>query len=246
MDKQYIIDRVRSDLRNEIYELMTHVGYHELEKELTEMVLKNTPVYVAIRAYSLNQSVPLQEKNERKELFAYIVYRAMNEALGGFHFDRYKSLCTGSLETMRMSQILQNFSFEEFINNYDRYQYLKQEPEWEPFVHSRQFRHLEDAITSSVKKNRVIPGVSKAIGKDIVDALSLTEDYGYVRVSDELKDKLFEPPDGGISPYVSLHPIPITVKGQRCRVLLRRASRTDNRFRLLLTNFGALIKGAVD
>ncbi len=242
MDKDYVIRRVRSDLRNEIYELMTHVGYHALEKELTEAVLNTHPLYSAIRTYSLDPAFSMEEKKEHKELFAYLIYRTMNESLGGFHFDRYRSLSTGSLEVERMNQVVQTFDFNAFLREYDNYEYLKQDPEWEPFVESHQYRHLEDAITASIKKNRVIPGVARAIGKDIVDALNLTEDYGYVRVSPTLLVKEFDPPNAE-STFVSLCRTPIEVDGQRHIVLLTRASRTADTFRLLATNFGALIKG---
>lgn len=242
VDSQYIIERVRSDLRNEVYELMTHVGYHALEKQLTEMVLDGQPLYSAIRTYSLNPAIPFEEKNQRKQLFAYMIYRAMNEALGGFHFDRFKSLSTGPLEAARLNDIVQAFNFSEFLESYDSYQYLRQEPDWEPFVESRQFRHLEDAITSSIKKNRVIPGVAKAIGKDVVDALQLSADYGYVRVSDALLQTEFDAPEG-TTDYLSLRKVQIEAGGKKCHVLLKRASRNSSRFRLLVTNFGALIRG---
>jgi hypothetical protein len=243
MDKQYTISRVRSDLRNEIYDLMTHVGYHGLEKELTESVLAHTPLYASVRKYSLDQSVPIEEKNEKKELFAYTIFQAMNASLGGFHFDRYRSLSTGVLETIKMNEIVESFDFDAFLENYDSYFYLKTEPDWEPFCESKQFRQLEGAITSSVKKNRVIPGVAKAIGKDIVDALSLTENYGYIRVSEELMNKMFDPPEEPVGDYVSLRSTPIVVDGEKCEVLLKRASRNEDRFKLLATNFGALIRG---
>lgn len=241
-DKQYIISRVRSDLRNEIYELMTHVGYHALEKELTESVLRQNRLYSAIRKFSLDQAVSFDEKNEKKQLFAYTIYRSMNESLGGFHFDRYRSLSTGALETMKLNEIVETYDFDEFLANYDAYLYMRDEPDWEPFVESRQYRHLEDAITSSIKKNRVIPGVARAIGKDIVDALSLTERYGYVRVPQEQLEKRF-PSDDDLGDYVSLRKVPIVVEGETCSVLLKRSSRVDTDFRLLTTNFGALIKG---
>jgi len=166
----------------------------------------------------------------------------MNETLGGFHFDRYRSLSTGPLEVSRMNQIVQTFNFPEFLQNYESFAYLRQEPDWEPFVESRQFRHLEDAITSSLKKNRVIPGVSRAIGKDIVDALNLKEDYGYVRVPEDMLTKEFDGPKEATD-YVSLQRVPIVVHGQRYYVLLKRMSRVAEKFRLLVTNFGALIRG---
>jgi hypothetical protein len=243
-DLSYMIDRLRSDLRTEIYELMTHVGYHTLEKQLTESVLIANPLYSSIRRFTLDPNVPQEEKTARKELFAYTIYRAMNATLGGFHFDRYRSLCTGALQYQRMSEIIRTFSFDEFLANYEGYVYLRGEPDWQPFVESKQFRHLEDAITSSLKKNTVIPGVSRAIAKDIVDTLKLNETYGYIRVSDRLLEKEFEPPEGHeFGDYVSLRKTPIVVGNEQCYVLLKRTSRVSSTFKLLATNFGALIKG---
>jgi hypothetical protein len=244
MDKQYVIERVRSDLRNDIYELMTHVGYHALEKELTEMVLNTNRLYSQLRRYSADMKVPFEEKGLKKQLFAYLIYRTMNESLGGFHFDRYKSLSTGPLEVTKMNEIVESFDFDDFLARSESYAFLKDEPDFEPFVESRQFRHLEDGITSAIKKNRVIPGVARAIGKDIVDALHLTENYGYIRVSDDLRNREFDVPEHELKEYVSLKRIPLQVGGESCFVLLKRASRNSPKFRLLTTNFGALIKGS--
>ena len=243
VDTRYVIQRLRSDLRNEIYELMTHTGYHALEKELTEQVLNSSPLYAQLRRHATSLSTLMQERDTKKELFAYAIFRRMNEVLGGFHFDRYRSLSSGPRETQLLVEVVDAFDFDSFLENYANYEYLKEEPDYEVFVQSKQYRLLEDSITSAIKKNRVIPAVQTAIGKDIADALHLTEDYGYIRPTEDLLEKEFDLPPRQNKPYVSLTRVTVAVNNQTCPVLLKRMSRNSQKFRLLVTNFGALIRG---
>ena len=75
------------------------------------------------------------------------------------------------------------------------------------------------------------------------DELRLTGSYTYVRPPDKLIDREFDVPDSAEKRYVSLKQVTMVIDKQRCLVLLKRASRNSLKFRLLLTNFGALIKG---
>lgn len=243
MDKRYVIDRVRSDLRNEIYELMTHPGYHSLEKELTESLLNANLSYQGLRRYSLCRDIPLEEKERTKQLFAYMIYREMNARLGGFHFNRYRSFSTGEQQDRILGEVLEAINFDEFVQCLDSYLFYEQEPEFKDFAESKQFRNLEDCITSGIKKNTVIPALSRAIAQDVVDALHLDENYTYLRVSPEGREELFSYPSERFADAVSLRKIRLYVGGEHCHVLLKRTNRTSNDFRYLLTDFGAIIKG---
>lgn len=243
MDKRYVIERVRTDLRNDIYDLMTHVGYHALEKEMTESLLKTHKLYNDLRSFAVIRSIPYEEKNDRKELFAYHVFREMNSRLGGFHFDRFKSLSSGQAELKALNDLLVKVDFEKFNEQYESYQFYKDEPDYDSFKESKQFRLLESSIASAVKKNKVVPGVARAIAQDIVDGLRLTEDYSYIRLAPEIKGKTFALPEDENSQYLSLRKIPFVADGKECRVLLKRESRNSDKFRFLLTDFGAVIKG---
>ena len=243
MDKRFIIERVRSDLRNDIYDLMTHVGYHALEKEMTESLLKTNKLYNDLRSFAAVRSIPWEEKNARKELFAYHLYREMNARLGGFHFDRFKSLSSGQAELQLLNEMLVCLDFEAFNAGIDAYQFYRAEPDFGGFQQSRQFRLLESLIASAIKKNKVVPGVARAIAQDVVDALRLDEEYTYIRIDPSLREKHFELPDDENTHYLSLRKIPFVCDGQEWRVLLKRESRNSDTFRFLLTDFGALIRG---
>jgi hypothetical protein len=243
MDKRYVIDRVKSDLRNEIYDLMNHVGYHELEKELTESLMNANPLYNSLRAYSLDPGIAAEEKDDRKQMFAYVIYREMNSRLGGFHFDRFRSLSTGDVQDRLFNEIIDGLVFTDFLRHIDRCESYRFESEYEDFVASRQYRNLEDAITLAIKKGRVIPAVATAIAQDIVDALHLDEDYEYLRVSLQEGEKVFEFPPDEVSTYESIKRLPVVVDGKRHAVVIKRQSRTSDDFVYLRTNFGALIKG---
>jgi hypothetical protein len=243
MDKRFIIDRVRTDLRNDIYELMTHSAYHALEKDLTESLINATPLYIALRAFSRNSNLSPEAKEDRRALFAFIIYREMNIHLGGFHFDRYKSLSSGELQDRLLMQVLESLDFNKFLAEYDHYVWLKNDREYPEFVESRQYRNLEDSITSGIKKNKVIPSLGRAIAQDIVDALHLDEKYQYVRISESEKQRVFDFPPQELHEPESLKKITIAVDDEVCSVMLKRCSRTSDQFRYLITDFGALIKG---
>lgn len=230
-------------MRREIYDLMTHPGYHSLEKELTESLLQTNELYNALRAFSRDRGVPPEQRESMRDLFAYIIFREMNLKMGGFHFDRYKSLTTGELQDRLMSEVLESLDFNEFLVNFAMFTAYSEEPGFDEFVAQKQSRFLEDSITSAIKKNNVIPALGRAIAQDVVDALHLTENFGYLRASEEAKEELFEFAEESISEYVALRKIAIVVEGESFRVLLKRTSRTSNQFRYLLTDFGALIKG---
>ena len=241
--KLYIVDRVRTDLRNDIYELMTHAGYHALEKNLTESLVNANKLFKNLRTFSLNPDIPAQEKEAKRAAFAYLIYREMNARLGGFHFDRYKCLSSGELQDRVLNEVMESFDFEEFVRDTEKYAWIRQESDFRDFIESRQYRNLEDSITSVIKKNKVIPALGRAIAQDIVDALHLDQNYAYVRIPDAEKLRTFDFPPQDLFEQESLKKISISANDEICSVLLKRCSRTSDQFRYLLTDFGALIKG---
>lgn len=243
MDKLYVVERVKSDLRNEIYELMTHVGYHDFEKELTEALVNAHPVYNALRLYSRESTIPAETREEVRQLFAYSIFKEMNSQLGGFHFDRYKSFTTGDAQNQKLIDILDALSFTDYLDNLGQFWELRSEPEYADFVISRQYRNLEDAITLAIKKGKVVPAVARAIAQDVVDDLHLTEEFTYLKVTDEARVQVFEFPEEEVGAFISLMKMPVTVNGERCSVMVKRVTRTAAAFMYLQTNFGALIKG---
>lgn len=243
MDKRYVIERVRTDLRNEIYDLMTHVGYHALEKELTESLLQSCALYTQMRSFTTRRSISAEEKNQKRTLFAYLIFREMNAELGGFHFNRFESLSTGMRELSKLNELAHMWDFDEFLRNYDRYTSYINEPEFDNFIRTKQAKYLESSIAAAIKKNTVIPNVARAIGQDIVDALRLNEEYSYIRVDERMRQRVFTFPEIEDKLYISLRKISITVDGHEQRVLLKRTTRNSDEFRFLLTDFGALIKG---
>jgi len=246
MNKLYIIDRVRTDLRNGIYDLMTHVGYHSLEKEMTESLLKRCNLYNSLRRFSSDRTVPGNLKNEIKELFAFLIYREMQLELGGFHFNRFESLSTGSKETEHLNHLIETYDFDVYLQNWQQYMVYRDEPEFRSFAKSKQYRFLESSITSAIKKNKVIPGVARAIAQDIVDALNLDEDYTYLKLTKKMRQKTFVLPHNEGSEYLSLRKISFTFNGELHRVLLKRRTRNSEDFSFLLTDFGATIKGNIN
>ena len=243
MNKRFIIDRVRCDLRNEIYDLMTHVGYHALEKELTESLINANKLYNSFRSYSLDPQISGPEKDEKKQMFAYLIYKEMNASLGGFHFDRFKSLTTGELQNRRLNEIVDRMDFAEFLQNYESYRTYETDEGFIDFAESKQYRNLEDSITLAIKKNKVIPAVSRAIAQDLVDSLRLTENYGYLIATDEMRKKVFELDSSKAKDWESMKKIPVIFGNEECSVVIKRISRTTDKFQYLLTDFGGMIKG---
>jgi hypothetical protein len=222
---------------------MTHPGYHSLEKELTESLLQANSLYNGLRLFSRDKSIGQEEKDEKKQLFAFVVFREMNQKLGGFHFDRYRSLSSGDLQEKMMSELVESLDFDEFLANYDSFRCYMHEQDFAEFAASNQFRNLEDTISTSIKKNKVIPALGRAIGQDIVDALHLTENYGYLRISEDAREERFDFPDENIAEFVSLRKIAIVVENLSHHVLLKRCDRGSSQFQYLVTDFGGLMKG---
>jgi len=243
MDKRYVIDRVKSDLRTDMYDLLTHNGYHALEKELTESLLNANPLYCALRDFTHDPNRSNAEKKEKKQMFAYLIFREMNQTLGGFHFDRFKSLTTGQLQTQRMKEVLANLDFQDFIAHYSSFDFFRKEPDFHEFLQSNQYKCLEDTITLEIKKNTVIPSVTRAIAQDIVDSLHLDEEYGYIRISRQELGREFGFKKGIIKNYQSLLRTTIPENNMSWPVLLKRKSRTSQKFVYLKTNFNSCIRG---
>ncbi len=242
-DKYYIINRVKTDLRDEIYDLMTHPCYHSLEKNLTEKILDNHVLYKSLKEFSRSRDIPVQEKTEKKKLFSYLIYREVNKHLGGFNFDRYKSLNSGQKENQILDDIIESLDFNEFLRNYSKFESLRKEKKYPEFVESGQYSLLEDRITTTIKKNRVIPKLIYGIASDVASLLDLDEEYAYIRLDEDDLNKTFELEDKINYTYESLKPTIITVDGSQHKVLLKRYSRTSSYFKFLLTDFKGIITG---
>jgi len=242
-DKLYTIDRVRCDLRSCIYELMQHQGYHGLEKEFTEQLIQSYPLYRALRQFDQDVSLSPEFKKQSKELFSFYLYLRMNEKLGAFDFNRFHSFSSGGAENQLFQELIETTSFQNFLSQKSHLEQLVYHSEYAQFVSSGQYRSLESSICASIKKNRVIPGLSRAIARDIVDVLTLQENYGYIRLSDEARQKRFFFENEKVPIYVSLKTTTIQFDNARYLVLLKRVSRNSDQFSYLLTDFGALIRG---
>ncbi|MBD3345313.1 MAG: hypothetical protein GF401_09655 [Chitinivibrionales bacterium] len=243
MNKRYIIDRVKSDLRNDIYELMTHYGYHTLEKELTESLLNNNEVYCALRHYMNRGDIPLPERVERKTVYSYLIFKKMNEQLGGFHFDRFKSFTIGDSQNDLLNEMMSKYDFADFLRNYASFESMKNEEPYHDFAKSNQHKNLEDTIAMAIKKNNVIPAVTNAIAQDIVDALELTENYFYMQLGEASREQVFDYSEESISDYISLKKLKVLADNSQCTVMLKRSQPGSPYFTFLLTNFGSCIRG---
>ncbi|MBD3320608.1 MAG: hypothetical protein GF350_05875 [Chitinivibrionales bacterium] len=243
MNKKYIIDRVKSDLRNDIYELMTHKGYHTLEKELTENLLNKHDVYCSLRAFMVRDDISLRERQAKRTLYSYLIYKKMNERLGGFHFDRFKSFTAGDMQNDLLNEMLERYKFDDFLSGYSSFESLAAEEPFFDFSHSKQHKNLEDTIAMALKKNTVIPSVSNAIAQDIVDGLQLTENYTYIQIENSAREQIFDFSSEVVSEYVSLKRVNVVADGIPCTAMLKRCAPASKQFSFLLTNFGSCIRG---
>ena len=243
MEKSYLVERVKSDLRNNIYDLMRFPKYHELEKNFTESLLNNTPLYLDLRKYSLDSDIPVEEKEEKRALFAYSIYLKMNSVLGGFHFNRYKSLASGDFENQQLGMIINDINFGEFLNDTAFHDIQRGEQDFIDFVSTNQHKDLEDRIVFVLKSNEIIPRVANIIASDITGMLKLEPGYTYLEIDDGFRDKTFSYGEDEMS---GMHLVKVDFpENPRYpgAFLLKQVSPSLSDYRLLLTNFGTLIQG---